>query len=266
MNATYVIMLLINISFFPAYEKAKKSFGFIHDQIILVKKNYISPPTDIMIDATDFNKTFLDLSMMKASGFVYKHNQNFTQVVTNDHVCKDLDIESKSALALRIKGLIQKKISETNPLMFLYFDLEYRSVVTSFSGIHHVIASIEKSDKKSDLCILNTRGTWGAPAELNITECIPSEEVYNISASGGLYYPGAFPIRKGFYNGIVFDEYMTDNIYKSRSLYTLNVQTGASGSAVFNSEGKVCGNISHTIKGNDISFGSTVEELKTFLR
>lgn len=266
MNTIHAILLLINISIFPAYENAKKSFGFIHDQIALVKKNHISPPADIMKDAIDFNKTLMDLGTMRASGFVYSHKQKVTQIVTNDHVCKDLDLENKNPLALRVIGIVQNKLSETNPLLFLYFDLKYRIVVTSFAGIHHEIMGIEKSDKKTDLCILNTKDVWGSPAEINETECIPSEEVYNISASGGLYYPGAFPIRKGFYNGIVLDEYMTDNVYKTRGLYTLNIQSGASGSAVFNSKGKICGNISHTVKNSDVSFGSTVEELKTFLR
>ena len=59
---------------------------------------------------------------------------------------------------------------------------------------------------------------------------------------------------------------MTDTIYKERNIYTLHARSGASGSAVFNAEGKVCGNISHTASDLDVCYGSSVTDLKDFLK
>lgn len=268
MNAIFTIMLLLNTTFFPAYESAKNSFAFIHDQIVLVKKDYITIPMYIQHDAEILNQNMSEFSLIKASGFIYSQEQNTTQVVTNHHVCieiNDKDASSQNVIK-KIKTVVRPRIEEKNPIIFLYYDLEYQFFATDFNGNHHKITSIKKLSYTSDLCLIDTEDRWGIPAELNDKECRPSEVIFNVSASGGLYHPKAFPVRRGYYNGIAYNEFMTDTIYKERNIYTLHARSGASGSAVFNAEGKVCGNISHTASDLDVCYGSSVTDLKDFLK
>lgn len=267
MNSILMIMLLINNTLFPAYENAKNSFAFIHDQIVLVQKDYISIPEYIQHDARQINLAMTEFSMIKASGFVYSNKKNTTQVVTNQHVCIEMVITDDSKKVIEIiKNIIKPKIEDKNPIILLYYDIEYKFFAAEFNGKQHKIKEVKKVSVSSDLCLIDTEDRWGVPAELNTQECKPSEVIYNISASGGLYHPNAFPLRQGYFNGIVYNEFMTNTIYAERSVYTLHARQGASGSAVFNRDGKVCGNISHTAADLDVCYGSSVSDLKSFLK
>lgn len=268
MNAIFSIILLLNTTLFPAYEIAKNSFAFIHDQVVLVKKDYISIPDYIQHDAEQLNLAMSGFDLIKGSGFIYSHIRNNTLVVTNHHVCIEINHkdEATSNIIKKIKSIVKSKIEVKNPLVLLFYDIEYQFFATDFNGERHKVSSIKKSSEYSDLCLLETEDRWGIPAEINDKECNPSEVIFNISASGGLYHPKAFPLRRGYYNGIVYNEFMSDTVYKERNVYTLHARSGASGSAVFNSVGKVCGNISHTVIDLDVCYGSSVNDLKDFLR
>lgn len=268
MNIIFSIMLLLNTTFFPAYESAKNSFAFIHDQFVLVEKDYISIPSYIQQDANQINLSMTDFSLIKGSGFVYSQEQKRTQIITNHHVCIEIDSKDEATknIIRRVKSVVKAKLEVKNPLVLLYYNIEYQFFVEDFNGEKHKVISIKKLSEASDLCLLDTEDRWGIPAEINDKECRPAEVIFNISASGGLYHPKAFPLRRGYYNGIIYNESMTNAVYKERNVYTLHARSGASGSAVFNSKGKVCGNISHTAADSDVCYGSSVSDLKDFLK
>ena len=83
-----------------------------------------------------------------------------------------------------------------------------------------------------------------------------------MSSSAGYYYPNAVPIRQGFMNGIVKNQEINGKIFKDVNLYTLSVQPGASGSAVFNKEGEVCGTINIAYTRVDLSSGASLADLR----
>lgn len=266
MNTIFTFMILINTILFPAHENAKNSFAFIHDQVILTVKDELSIPVYIQHEADQINKAMIDFATVKASGFVSSHNDITTNVITNHHVCTEIFESDKPSIMQSVESLLREKINQTNPILFLYYDLSYRYVATDYDGNDYVIKQVIKTEPKTDLCLLETERVWGVPAKINEKECSPSEVIYNMSVSGGIYHPKAVPFRQGFYNGKVFNEIMTTRQYNERSLFTLSARTGASGSAVFNRNGKVCGNISHSISDLDVCYGSTVNDLKSFLR
>ena len=116
------------------------------------------------------------------------------------------------------------------------------------------------------MCVLETYNIWGEVSQLSKNDCEYGEQIYNISASGGLYSPYAVPIRSGLFSG----EYM-DNSFKNKkisilnNMYTVLSLPGSSGSGVYNSKGEICGNINISYRRSDISFGATRKQIINFL-
>jgi S1-C subfamily serine protease len=89
---------------------------------------------------------------------------------------------------------------------------------------------------------------------------------FNISASGGFYLPKSTPLRTGFINNKA-DKVMVEGAeFENVNVYTIQVSPGASGSAVFNESGEVCGNINIAYEKLQISFGASSETITEFYK
>lgn len=227
---------------------------------------YSTPEDSIKINI--LNEKFNNMAYIMASAFIVDHTKNETYLMTSGHVCKELKFFIANAqfksLGIDLQGHVfidndtfkDKKIVE-------YYLIEQEVAVYSFEGIEYKVKDIKDIDFEKDICILNTYSKWGKKAEFANKNCI-YEEVFNMSSSGGYFYPGAMPVRKGIINNIVKKQEYKDETFYNVNLYTLMVKPGASGSAVFNKSGKVCGSINISYPELDLSSGASRIDLINF--
>jgi S1-C subfamily serine protease len=215
------------------------------------------------------NKKFHDIPYISASAFIVKHVGNRTILMTAGHVCDELKKFTTNTkfkkLGLSVYNYINtnKGIFESKTLKNNYF-INSEIVVYSFLGNEYVIDKIISIDNKHDICLLSTQSKWGVKVEFAKKDC-QYEEVLNMSASGGYYYPNAVPLRKGIINSLIKRQVYGNKVYRNVNLYTLHVKQGASGSAVFNKQGKVCGSINISYIKLDLSSGASRLNLIRFL-
>ena len=260
-------LLLTQSTALTPHEKLKNSFAYIHDQLILLPAHNISIPHDIQQDAKELNDAMSEAATLKGSGFVINKSYSGTEVLTNEHVCSSINPRKNIPdFFSKMKAYVESKVLETNPIMNLYYNISYEYIITDYQGNHYKLVKVKKTNIESDLCIIVSEGTWGTPLKVDEPACKPGDEVLNMSVSGGIYYENAVPTREGIYNGDIKNELLTSFVYSKRSLYTLSLQSGASGSAVINRKGHLCGNISHATKSLGLSYGASVYEIRDFLK
>lgn len=263
---TFFLLLSQSVALTP-HEKLKHSFAYIHDQLILLPKHDISIPHNVQQDAKNLNEVMSSIATLKGTGFVVNKTYNATEILTNEHVCANIKPNTSiPKLFVEMKSYINNRILETNPLITLYYNLSYENIVTDYQGSHYKINKIKKTDIETDLCLISTKESWGIPLNVDLPVCNPGDEVLNMSVSGGIYYENAVPTRTGIYNGVIKEEILASFIYTKRVLYTLNLRSGASGSAVINKSGNLCGNISHATKKAGLSYGASASEIRDFLK
>jgi S1-C subfamily serine protease len=262
----FLLLLTQSVNLTP-HEKLKNSFAYIHNQLIMLPKHNISIPHDILQDAKNLNEVMASAATLKGTGFVVNRSYDSTEILTNEHVCASIKPNTSiPELFVEMKSYIENRVLEVNPIMNLYYDISYEYVVTDYQGNVYKINKVLKTDIQTDLCLINTKEAWGVPLSINSAICKHGDEVLNMSVSGGVYYENAVPTRTGIYNGIIKEEVLTSFLYNKRALYTLNLLPGASGSAVINKEGNLCGNISHATKSLGLSYGASVFEIRDFLK
>jgi hypothetical protein len=135
--------------------------------------------------------------------------------------------------------------------------------VFSFSGVKHQIDKILLTDNKTDTCGISSGDIWGVPVKYAKGGCY-YEKVYNISSTGGYYHPNAVSLREGYINNTVASVEVENEVFKNVMLYTLIVKPGASGSAVFNIRGEVCGSVNISFIKVDLSAGASYKSLYDF--
>lgn len=258
------LVFFLNCGFKNSLNDYKESFGYINSfyQLkpifsVLQNNNSLGYEIDLI------NELLKEYKLIKATSYIVKHKENQTILITSNHVCDDLFSNENNFVDLlsNIKqNLISSNLMSESSFNLYSFSIEYS--VTDFFGNDHKIISKNKKDILSDLCEIKTNDIWGKNILVEETECDWGDEVFNISVSAGYYFANAVPIRKGFYLGEVLNPI---NSINTVSVYTLQIQQGASGSIVFNSNGKVCGNINFTSKSSDISFGATNKQLFKFI-
>ena len=262
----FFLILTQSVNITP-HEKLKNSFAYIHDQLILLPKYDISIPYDIKENVKKINEIMTSAATLKGTGFVINKSYDSTEILTNEHVCANIKFKGNIPMFfVEMKRYIADRVLEENPIINLYYTLSYEYIVTDYQGNHYKINKVKKTDIQTDLCLISTKNSWGVPLRIDAPVCAPGDEILNMSVSGGIYYENAVPTRKGVYNGIIKDEILTSFLYNKRALYTLNLQSGASGSAVINKLGNLCGNISHATKKLGLSYGASISEIRDFLK
>jgi hypothetical protein len=216
------------------------------------------------------NSQLAEIPYITASSFVLTQKKSETFLMTSGHVCNSINSfitqEKYKKFSLAIQDMIfkSKDLFENDELnSFYYVDIQIE--VYAYNGEKFKLKEIKYIDNQKDLCILSTESKWGTPVKFAKKKC-EYEEVYNMSTSGGYYYPNAVPIRKGFINNIIDKQKFNDVIFEDVNLYTLSVKPGASGSAVFNSKGEVCGNINISYSNLDLSSGASLKDIITFFQ
>ena len=255
------LIFLFNCSFKinEIQNKIKDSFGYIYSYIQLVPVySIINNDGFYGENISSINELLKDYKLVKGSSHIVK-NYNKTLLITSNHVCDELFNVNQFDDFKEIikKNLIQQGLIDFEVLKLFDFKIIYE--VKDFYGKSFKISKREKSDKINDLCLISSKVIFGQPVDVNLHKCNWGDEILNISVSNGLYFENAVPIRTGYYSGIIKHESIDVN------LYSLKIDSGASGSFVFNKNGDVCGNINFIIKGSDLSFGATNKSILDFL-
>lgn len=264
----YIVLFLAFICYgYKPIDKMKHSYSYIYGYLKLVKKDsYINCMTCDTIDEIakdnirEFNLKIEKIGAIKASAFVYEKTLNSTNILSSEHVCASIDEFINTDW--NSKDIIKDSLIKT---VENYYALEPFVVVKTFEGKTKQIENVIKKSKYLDLCAIKTKGSWGIPVTFN-TKCKYGEMLSNISASGGFYAPNAVPLRTAMHSGVlVVKDETTHNKAVSQNLYTLKIQPGASGSAMFDNNGHVCGNINIMYTSLDLSLGATSASMLKFL-
>ena len=251
---------------FDYVENIQKSFGLIRAHYYIEKKDVcIDCIMTVDVDVDTINKDFLSMTFVKSSAFVIKRFKNKTHVLTSNHVCEAIrefytftQTKTNSYLANRIKDAVLE-----NKEVKRIYEIKPTISITTFEGLVYKDLIIIKESKKHDICLVEVPTGFGKAVEIEKENCYYTKG-YNISASGGFYIPNSTPLREGYINSIA-ERVMVDNqVFKNVNVYTIQVSPGASGSAVFNSKGKVCGNINISYEKLQISFGASSKTISEF--
>lgn len=262
-----ILMTLLFAGFVPA-DDMKSSYGHIKAYYVLEKMQIASgyfEEFDTILK--DLNLQLEEMSYMKASSFIMLHSKGKTYLSTSEHVCKELKdfVTNKKFKILGKKLLLslsQTKFGMFSPESLSLYTITPKIFVYDFEGNRYLFKDVVVSVPEKDMCVLRTEKVWGTPVRLAKDICL-HKTIYNMSSSAGYYYPNAVPIRQGFMNGIVHNQEIGGKTFKDVNLYTLSVQPGASGSAVFNKSGEVCGTINIAYVKVDLSSGASLEDLRS---
>jgi S1-C subfamily serine protease len=268
MKKLFIFITSIIMFGFNHVEKVQDSFGFI-------RAHYFIKQKEICIDCNhtlDFNedtinKDFMSMTFIKASSFVIKRFKNKTHVLTSNHVCKAIrefytfsGTKTNNYISNRIKDAVleSKEVRER-------YEIKPTVSITTFDGLVYKDLEILSESKKHDICLINVPSSFGTPVVMAKDNCTYTDG-FNISASGGFYLPKSTPLRTGFINNKA-DKVMVEGAeFENVNVYTIQVSPGASGSAVFNESGEVCGNINIAYEKLQISFGASSETITEFYK
>ena len=270
------LLLLITSFVFFGYtpiEEAKNSFGLITSYFYL--ENKYETCTNCSLDPAEnnlvklINSQLFEQSIFRASSFLYSNDKKNSYLLTSDHVCQSLEeIKKKDEnFAKMSQAILDNIILENfkeNNFSILNYNMKFITSIVDFEGNTHLFDSILKRNKEKDLCIISTKDVWGKNAKFADKSCEYGEQIFNISASGGFYRKNAVPFRKGYFSGKYSGEIIGERMLGEVNLYTLKIRPGASGSAVFNSKGRVCGNVNIAYTTLDLSLGATLFDIKLF--
>lgn len=222
------------------------------------------------------NDAFINTPMLAGSSFVIDHlNNKESIIITSNHVCEGVIsyLSYKKTLSLN-KNSILKDLTDSSKFSYINHDViaenfNLTSAVTLFDFNGNTYNGIEviKQSKSKDLCLIKTKNIIGKPVVIQDKNCEYGEEIINISASDGNYFPKAVPFYRGSYSGS-FKNTKFGLVGKNEeiALYTLDIEQGSSGSAVFSKKTKrICGNINATMKKANLSIGITAKGIRSFI-
>lgn len=272
MKSILIVLSLLLLGF-AHVETLKNSFGHIKSFYKIMPRNKELCVGCYMFSKEaekvyNINKKFYRVPYTSSSAFIVSHSSNKTILMTSGHVCEELNTfmtsEKFKALAVEVySSIVLENESLDASLLRDNYYIKPEVAVYSFSGNEHIVDKIIAIDKENDICLLSTESKWGKKADFAEKNCV-YEEIFNMSSSGGQFYPNSMPLRKGYINSIISAQKYDNTIYRDVNLYTLNVKEGASGSAVFNSNGKVCGSVNISYIKLDLSSGASRINLISF--
>ena len=258
----------------------ENTFVFINTHLVLKKnkqecKENCYQLFDLKKEIIKINKILIEITpLVVGSGFIYD-NKSSTKIITANHLCEKVDkyLKYNKEFNSSRLDLLSALGSSRNidPLIMIQISNEYSftPAVTlfDFHGNKYSYEKIIKQDKNKDLCVIESKESFGQSVEFNEKNCIYGEEVINISAADGFYIPKAVPYYKGVYSGHVNNErFKVYNKGAEVSLYSIDISEGSSGSGVFSSKTKkLCGNINASIRKSKLSIGSSSSSIKNFI-
>jgi len=272
MKKLIIVLSALLYGFIPV-ENLKNTFGYIKGYYQIKTKsidNCIAcySTQDDLERINKINEQLSNTPYVSASAFIFFQKEKETFLMTSAHVCDELntfmnDLKFKR-FSIELQNIILKRqgLFDKSDLFNFYF-IDTEIVVFSYKGTKYKLKEIKVSNKEKDICIINTEKKWGKPVVFSKVDC-NYEEVFNMSTSGGYYYPNAVPIRKGIMNTVIPEQTFNNRKFKNVNLYTLDIKPGASGSAVFNSNGNVCGNVNVSYTNLDLSSGASRQDLIDF--
>lgn len=258
-----IIICFVNFGF-SHIKTIKDSFVFVTAGFEVVRKKETSYfGMSYYQDLTEINKTLKSLNFMSASSFVLAHKNKGTFVSTSGHVCKAVSDMYNFESSLLLKAFVDgvKQTMTEDPVLFeMFYEIKPVLLLTDYYGKQYNDNLVVSVDKTNDLCVMFSNNIIGKPVEFE-HKC-NEEKIYNISTSGGFYLKNGVPLREGFLNRRVEElSYNNDVKFKNFFVYSLYVLPGSSGSAVFNSKGKVCGNINLSQPRLEISYGASSDQI-----
>lgn len=265
----YLLILLMSLSLgFSHMSNLKTSF-------IYIDMTYkVTPKFDFGLSLIDpdsiekINGVIGQLKLSKASGFVYKVESLKSQILTANHVCQTVSEGGTFLESPTFKGSFSQLLASLNidPLLFdVFYQIDVSINLKDYWGKSYSDTKIIKQSLKYDLCLLESPNPIGQAVEF-AERCL-EEKIYNFSASGGFYLEEGIPLRQGFLNRPVGQIKSSDNsLYKDFYQYTMDLTGGASGSAVFNERGQVCGMITLAQDKIGLSYGPTEKQINDFLK
>lgn len=269
-----IILLTLFLFGFDHIKSVQDSFGFV--------KAYFAVQADPNFECTTcltyskdlellgiLNKTFKETPYIKASAFVVKSTKSKTLISTSYHVCESLkEFETDKKFKELGDKLMEDAFSSSvfqNSEITKQYKLRPRTSVLEFNGTLHSVTGIVFENPENDVCFIESQDKWGKEIEFTDEQCL-YEKAYNISASGGFYEPSAVVLREGFVNNKVSETEAEGKVFKNHMLYTLHVLPGASGSGVFNTKGKLCGNVNISYAKIGVSFGASSDIIQDLLK
>lgn len=152
------------------------------------------------------------------SGSVVGHKNGNTLILTAGHVCHDgLEGPLKEiATGVSMKFKVQNTKNE-------YYPVKVKDISPEFVNGNEL-----------DLCLLESDGIISMPM-LHIAMVGPEvgEEIYNVAAPTGFFFPPTVPLLSGYYSGPLSNQY--------HDLVTIPATGGSSGSPVVNERGELIG-------------------------
>lgn len=285
-NFLLMLIILISLALNTSFNTYKKSyeyklqdhFVFIKTHIKLIKNKECKigcySLIDIKKETNKINKALEANPLLVGSGFVYNNNKN-TKIITASHLCDKIEsyLSYRKDFNNNKVDLLQAIVNNNSldPLAAIHIASNYSldPIVTlyDFNGNTYEYEEILKQDKNKDLCSIKSSNVFGVPVKFSNANCDYGEEVTNISASDGLYFPGAVPQYQGIYSGHVkSNKFKVFNEKAEISIYTININQGSSGSAVFSKKtNKICGIIAASMEGAKVSLGSSNNGIKEFI-
>lgn len=180
------------------------------------------------------------------SGVVFKNTARGSFILTNNHVC---DISLEMVIDMAAKGRVGSMKNRVKSL-----DGEKANV------------TIFKKDPKTDMCVVFAKDFFRPSVSLAPTAPKIGETIYVVGAPRGYYAPkySTVPILQGIFSG--YDAHWADSRITT-AVFTIRIAPGNSGSAIFNKKGQLIGVIhSHMVIFDEISWGTTYEDTKDFIR
>ena len=266
MKIFLAIVSILFLGLAPVSEM-KSSYGHIKAYFVIEKikiaSDYFEENDEILID---LNIQLENMAYMKASSFIMMHHKGETYLSTSDHVCTEIKdfVTNKKFKTLGnklLESMSNSSLSMFNDQTLNLYMITPKVFVYDFEGKKYLLKDFVLSKPEKDMCVIKTESVWGKKVNLAKKDC-SYEVIYNMSSSGGYYYPNSVPLRQGFMNGIVEHQEIDNKVFKDVNLYTLSVQPGSSGSAVFNQKGEVCGTVNIAYVKVDLSSGNSLSDLK----
>jgi hypothetical protein len=276
MKHIILFLSLLLLAFDIPIENIKSSYGHIEAYYKMQPKQELDcencfTSMELFQEVSLINKKLMSMAYVKASSFVVKKKKTETISMTSEHVCKEISIFLKDQrfkeLAKELMKTMAKSYTDEELYTKIYksYEIVPKAYIYSFEGVKHEIKSILLSDSNIDTCAIETLGSWGKEVTFAKGGCV-YEKIFNMSSSGGYYYKGSAALREGYVNGRVEELSIQQRKFKEVNLYTLLVKPGASGSAVFNVKGEVCGSVNISFIKVDLSAGASFIDLNQFYK
>ena len=167
---------------------------------------------------------------------------NVSYVLTAGHSCSTDTFKERFSFPS-----ITTEILKQNLEVVTYYGKKYR-------------ASTVKTQKKHDMCLLYVHDIDRHPRPVQLSSAPPrrGQEVYNLAAPLGIFYPKMVMTMHGFFSGHDRNGY---------AHFTIPTKPGSSGSVILDSTGKIVGMIFAGYRGiENIAISSSHALLSSFLK